>query len=426
MNNAQKISFVSKMHDFVRSQAQNRQQDVPKGLPCHVSAIKGKNNQGDFYEVTFDVNNTVFTLPKITIPAAFSKYKREPTQVGDKGYVVPGSIFLGGSDGVDGSIANIFSKGNLTTGVFHAISSTDWDTRDPSKYYHTGGPGGYIARSADEHTSMEIDKTNNINHTSSAGIAHSAIQNIIHTAGQILSHNGSTINQIAQSGLTHAVLNGAMNLVSKGTVTVGAPPASSGGSTTFPTPPTPPIPTLPTIFNVIGSIGSTSMSTGAPAPADGGNGVPNITYINSAFAFSDKTIASPIAPSSTSAFFMQGLAGSITPTAGGNIQITICGTIIASGTPNVNDGIVYQISYGTGSAPLNGGVLAGTQIGLAQSYSSAVVPTAAGDVHVPFSITYIAAGLTAKTAYWIDLSAKSITTISQMGLHNVMITAVEI
>ena len=60
-----------------------------------------------------------------------------------------------------------------------------------------------------------------------------------------------------------------------------------------------------------------------------------------------------------------------------------------------------------------------------QEYTSAVAPTAAGDVDVPFSTAAVVTGLTIGTAYWIDLAAESVTTASAMGLSNVYISAIE-
>jgi len=136
-------------------------------------------------------------------------------------------------------------------------------------------------------------------------------------------------------------------------------------------------------------------------------------------------VAAPVAPASTSVFAMQGLAGTITPATTGRIKITIAGTIVAPTSVVVNNGISYQISTGTGTAPVNAATLTGTQVGPVQTYTSAVAPTAAADVHVPFSISYLVTGLTLGTPVWIDLAAKSVTTASAMGLSNVGVIAVE-
>jgi hypothetical protein len=134
---------------------------------------------------------------------------------------------------------------------------------------------------------------------------------------------------------------------------------------------------------------------------------------------------SPTAPSSTSAYKMQGLAGSITPTRSGNVLIIICGTIIAPTGTTVNNGVMYQISYGAGTAPTNGATLTGTQMGIVQEWTNPVALSAAGDLHVPFSISVVVTGLTLNTAYWIDLAAESVTTASDIGFTKVGISAIE-
>jgi hypothetical protein len=121
---------------------------------------------------------------------------------------------------------------------------------------------------------------------------------------------------------------------------------------------------------------------------------------------------------------MQGLAGTITPIATGRVLITISGTIIATAN-TINDGILYQISHGTGTAPINAAALTGTQVGVIQEYTNPVAVTAA-DVHVPFSISVVVSGLSLSVAHWIDLAAKSVTAASAIALTSVSITAVEI
>jgi hypothetical protein len=136
-------------------------------------------------------------------------------------------------------------------------------------------------------------------------------------------------------------------------------------------------------------------------------------------------VAAPVAPASTSVFAMQGLAGTITPATTGRIWITISGTIVAPSSTVVDNGISYQISIGTGTAPINAATLTGTQVGSVQTYTSPTAPTAIGDVHTPFSITYIVSGLTVGTPVWIDLAAESVTTASSRGLAAVSVVAVE-
>lgn len=154
------------------------------------------------------------------------------------------------------------------------------------------------------------------------------------------------------------------------------------------------------------------------------NTIPNDGTAFLSGSTAQSSVAAPTAPASTSAYKMQGLAGSITPGTSGKVLIVISGTITSS-TVTANDGIKYQISYGTGSAPSNSGNLAGTQVGTIQTYTNPVTIVAA-DVHVPFSTQAVVTGLTLGTAYWLDLAAESNATNSSVALTAVSVTAIEI
>jgi hypothetical protein len=129
--------------------------------------------------------------------------------------------------------------------------------------------------------------------------------------------------------------------------------------------------------------------------------------------------ANPTGTSSTSAAAMMGLAGSITPKLSGNVQITVTGTVFNSNA-TVGDGSNVQISYGTGSAPANAGVLQGTQIGSNVHFVSS---TAAGKV--PFCLMAYVTGLVPNTAYWIDLAVQAVTG-GPATVQDITIVAVEI
>jgi hypothetical protein len=93
-----------------------------------------------------------------------------------------------------------------------------------------------------------------------------------------------------------------------------------------------------------------------------------------------------------------GLAGAITPVRAGRIFLSICGNIVAT---NGNTATA-QLSYGTGTAPVNGAAVTGTQIG-AQIAQLALT----GYLSTPFCLSAVITGLTITTAYWLDLALKS-------------------
>jgi hypothetical protein len=255
-DNVQKLSFVKLLHDFTLTQAQNHFHISPKLLPCHVSKIL----ENDFLELTFDVTGP-FTLPKISVPQTFSKYHREPTQVGDKGYTTASSNYLGGESGQSGGTASLYSRGNLTTSAFQPVSEKSFPKRDPNMYLQTGGPSGHTLQSADGTTTKVIDSVNNIIHTSSAAIQH--------VAQGIISH-------IAHGGITYAAMGSAMNLVQE-TLHIGKPSSMLFDLQN------PPTPTEGVQVNVMGSL-TASVSISAGSMSLPGGSVPSSSDMNSAIS----------------------------------------------------------------------------------------------------------------------------------------------
>lgn len=135
--------------------------------------------------------------------------------------------------------------------------------------------------------------------------------------------------------------------------------------------------------------------------------------------------ASPTAPTSTSAFTMQGLAATVTPIKTGNVLVVITGTVVSPTGTAAGNGVKVQLSYGTGTAPTNGAALTGTQTGAVVQYTNPTTVTAA-DVHIPFSATAVLTGLTLGVAYWLDLAAEAVATVSSMGVATLSTTAVEL
>ncbi|HEY0106856.1 MAG TPA: hypothetical protein VGB91_12290 [Rhizomicrobium sp.] len=129
---------------------------------------------------------------------------------------------------------------------------------------------------------------------------------------------------------------------------------------------------------------------------------------------------------------MQGLANicsggncTFTPQHSGKVQITIFGTIVAASGATAGDGIIHEIYYGTGTAPTNGASIAGTLCtpfsggsGAAQESTLEATPASVANVNRSFSLS-CTASLTVGTTYWTDLAAKSVATVSHIGLANV-------
>jgi hypothetical protein len=204
---SQKYSFVNQLHNFVRTKTADNQQNQPKTIQGHVSKIL----PNDFLEFTIDATGP-FTLPIIKIPQAFSKYHREPTQIGDKGYAVPNDYYVGGESGDSGGTANMYQRGNLATHIFHPISAQSFPTRDQNNFLITGGPTGITAQSADTKTNINIDYAQGKD-----SLIHNAVKDMLHTAGiggsgniqHILQGAGNIEHTIQQAGsIIHTVKEG--------------------------------------------------------------------------------------------------------------------------------------------------------------------------------------------------------------------------
>jgi hypothetical protein len=101
----------------------------------------------DFIWVAFETLNNIFTLPIVKMPQSFSQYAREPTQIGDKGYAVPGDYYQGGVSGDSGGNTDFYPRANLSTLSFQPLSHTQNRQRDYDQLNHMGGPNGWIVNS---------------------------------------------------------------------------------------------------------------------------------------------------------------------------------------------------------------------------------------------------------------------------------------
>lgn len=128
-----------------------------------------------------------------------------------------------------------------------------------------------------------------------------------------------------------------------------------------------------------------------------------LAYKVSGNTFATGTIG-PSAPTGTTSttLVMAGLAGSITTRTG---KILLCMSGVGADN-TANDGTKMQMSYGTGTAPVNGAALTGTQIGPVQQYSAA---TLAAGATAPYGACTVVTGLSGGTAYWFDTAFAAIT-----------------
>lgn len=150
--NAQVTPFVRSINRFAEQKVREAIGLLGYSLPASVTAVSGS-----IVTVKFELN-TPFTLPSVTVPLAGAEYIRMPTQVGDKGFVVPANARLGGVSGLGGGTADLSTPGNLSALVFFPIGNKGWDATDNPNQVVIYGPDGVVIRSKDK--SVKVLVTN--------------------------------------------------------------------------------------------------------------------------------------------------------------------------------------------------------------------------------------------------------------------------
>jgi hypothetical protein len=118
---------------------------------------------------------------------------------------------------------------------------------------------------------------------------------------------------------------------------------------------------------------------------------------------------------------MMGLGSTIhfAPTSSGIIRFTIDGVAYANGAGST---ITVTVKYGTGTAPINGAVPAGTTIGVASQFA---VSGTAGDNRL-WSKNIILTGLSTSTTYWFDVMITRAGTSNTVSISGVNATLEEL
>lgn len=107
----------------------------------------------------------------------------------------------------------------------------------------------------------------------------------------------------------------------------------------------------------------------------------------------------PAGVTDTAAARMLGLAKTLTPSSTGLVEITILGDITHSAA---GGGVILNLMWGTGAAPANNAVLAGTNCGQTHPITNSPSTT----FKITFSVTCHVSSLTLGTQIWTDLAIR--------------------
>lgn len=155
MDSSQKTNLAQSLNRVAQAQARSAIDQLGKALPCSVVAVAGS-----IVTVKFELQS-VFTLPHITCPMFGPEYIRYPTQVGDKGVVLPIDAYLGGISDLGGGDASLTVPGNLSSLIFFPIASRNWSSSENPNAVVIYGPDGCVIRNTTNQASLTVDADGN-------------------------------------------------------------------------------------------------------------------------------------------------------------------------------------------------------------------------------------------------------------------------
>lgn len=148
MSIEQKLSLARNINRFMDQRMEEAFQSAGKVLPA---SIVGRS--GNMVTVSFELRDTPYVFPQVTIPLFGPEYIRYPMQPGDKGIVIPADTYLGGVSGQGGGVADLTPPANLSALVFLPISNTEWEGVD-GQVLTLYGPEGVTIRDAGSNTTF--------------------------------------------------------------------------------------------------------------------------------------------------------------------------------------------------------------------------------------------------------------------------------
>ena len=151
IDNAQKVWMGRSLNQLAQNKALEVIHQQGRALPCSVTAVSGS-----IVTVKFEVNSGKYTLPQVTVPVAGPEYIRCPTQVGDKGIVLPADTYIGNVTGLGGGTPSLSLPGNLSALVFFPVGNKNWTATDDHNSVVIYGPDGVILRNQSKTVTLTL------------------------------------------------------------------------------------------------------------------------------------------------------------------------------------------------------------------------------------------------------------------------------
>lgn len=154
--NAQKVPFAASLSEYTRRAIDQAIKSTGRGLPASVVSVQAGRG---VVEVKFELTNTGYNLPNVTIPLFGPEWIRYPLTAGTKGVVIPFDTSIGNMSGLGPQSANLGRVANLSSLVFLPVGNSSFaDPGEPDRLV-LYGPDGAVLRSANKDFIVRVTET---------------------------------------------------------------------------------------------------------------------------------------------------------------------------------------------------------------------------------------------------------------------------
>jgi hypothetical protein len=152
--NFDKTWLQSSLNSTAVARALEAIETIGQGLPCQVVSVSGS-----IVTVSFEVAQTPWVLPTVTIPKAEGPWIRSPTQPGDFGVAMPAGASIGAISGQGGGTASLALQGNLSNLIFIPVASVDFTAAPDQNKALVQGPAGGILQTSDGKVVLTVSES---------------------------------------------------------------------------------------------------------------------------------------------------------------------------------------------------------------------------------------------------------------------------
>lgn len=195
MNENAKTPFGDSLNRFTSGKIGDAANLIGKSFPASVIAV---NPNKTIVSVKFEVKLDT-PIPMIQCPVGTSEYVRLPIQKGDKGFVIPADIYMGGMSGIGGGVATLDQQPNLTNLVWFPCGNIDFSDRGDNDMLVGYGPDGVVLSDKDKVIEFRLSKQD----------------------GLIIKWHGQTLMTINNSGVSLGFQNFGIDINGSGTIIDG-------------------------------------------------------------------------------------------------------------------------------------------------------------------------------------------------------------